>query len=57
MLLGCDGTARGVGRCCGYWETDPMMPFVAWDAPGASQYEVLRRGASGMTVYRYPDLA
>ena len=57
MLLGCGAMAGGVGRGCGYWETDPMMPSAAWDALSASWYEVLRRGASGMTVYKYPDWA
>ena len=55
MLLGCGVMAGGVGRGCGCWETDPMMPFAAWDALGASRYEVIGHGASGMTVYRYLD--
>ena len=55
MLLGCGVMAGGVDRGCGYWETDPMMLYATWDAPGASRYEVLGRGTSGMTVYRCPD--
>ena len=55
MLFGFGVTAGGVGQGCGCWETDPMMPSAVWDAPSASWYEVLGWGASGMTVYRYPD--
>ena len=55
MLLGCGVTTGGVERCCGYWETDPMMSSAAWDALGVSQYEVLNQGASGIMVYKYID--
>ena len=33
MLLGCGSIVGGVGRYCGWWETEPMMPSAAWDAP------------------------
>ena len=46
MLLGCDGTTGGVGRCCGCWETNPMMPSIAWDSLGVSQSEVHARGGA-----------
>ena len=50
MLLGCGGTVGGVKQCCGCWETEPMIPSTAWDAPGASWYEVHAWGASRMMV-------
>ena len=55
MLLGCGVMEGGVDRGYGCWETDPMMSSTTWDAPGASQYEVLGWGASRITVYRYLD--
>ena len=37
VLLGFSGIIGGVGWCCGWWETEPMMPSMAWDALSASR--------------------